>query len=169
MQPEYIKIPLTKGYEAIIDAEDADRVLAFNWYASVANTRKDGTRVVYAARKPRGGIVYLHRFIISAPDDLRVDHGNRDSLDCRKSNLRWATRSQNAANSIRPRVLSPYRGLHWHGKQGKWCVLITCDGDKRYLGFYSDPVEAAIAYDNAAIEYFGEFAVLNFPREGSND
>lgn len=38
-----------------------------------------------------------------------------------------------------------------------------------YIGRYSDPEDAARAYDAKAIELFGEFARLNFDRAGAAD
>jgi hypothetical protein len=47
----------------------------------------------------------------------------------------------------------------------KWQGHASVDGKKIYLGTFTDPVEAARAYDNFAREHYGEFAVLNFPEE----
>lgn len=37
------------------------------------------------------------------------------------------------------------------------------NGKTKFLGYYDNPIDAAIAYDKAASIYYGEFARLNFP------
>lgn len=43
----------------------------------------------------------------------------------------------------------------------RYYVSIYTDGAQKYLGRYLTAEEGALAYDNAAIKYFGEFARLN--------
>jgi hypothetical protein len=40
----------------------------------------------------------MHRELIACPDDLQVDHINRDRLDNRRENLRIVTAVENCAN-----------------------------------------------------------------------
>ena len=47
-----------------------------------------------------------------------------------------------------------------------WRATICVAGEKRLLGRFADPVDAAKAYDDAAREHFGPFACVNFPRSG---
>lgn len=48
-----------------------------------------------------------------------------------------------------------------------WRAQITIDGRARSLGQYNTKEEAAQAYDDAAREHFGEFAVVNFPKRSA--
>jgi len=53
--------------------------------------------------------------------------------------------------------------VSWHRAAGKWFARLGVSGERRSLGFFDDPIEAAKAYDLAAFAAWGEFAVLNFP------
>jgi hypothetical protein len=75
--------------------------------------------------------------------------------------LRPPRRSSQRKRS-RPRTnTSGYSGVHWHRRDRKWIARIRV-GDRRvHLGSFDDPVEAARAYNRAALEHFGESAWLN--------
>ena len=86
-----------------------------------------------------------------------IDHVNCDILDNSWENLREATRSQNGANAM----------IHKNNKvglkgvslcYGKYRAQIKSGGKVKYLGLYSSPEEAYLAYVNAAVEHHGEFA-----------
>ncbi|CAB4124593.1 HNHc domain containing protein [uncultured Caudovirales phage] len=91
--------------------------------------------------------------------EYEVDHINCNGTDNRISNLREATSKDNTKNK-RPYkgCLSLYKGVSPSGK--KWSARITF-GKTIYLGLYETEVEAAIAYNKAALEYFGNFAKIN--------
>ena len=95
------------------------------------------------------------------PSD-ELDHVNKDKSDNRIENLREATRSQNMANSLKKRGSSSFNGVCWKKRFGKWHSQIMSDGKKRHLGWFDLEYKAALAYDAAAIDCFGEFATLNF-------
>lgn len=154
-----IHIPITGGEWTVIDEDDAERVLQFMWALAVM---PNGGR--YARRFIRDGkrksVVYLHRFILNAPDGTVVDHKNGDGLDNRRSNLRLANRSLNRMNTPFTRSPSGFKGVSRAGE--KWDAYITKDGKTTYLGRFKTAELAARAYDQKARELFGDFAHTNF-------
>lgn len=103
------------------------------------------------------------------PEGFLWDHIDRNIYNNYESNLRLATRSQNYMNRVKPdrfkECSSIYKGVAWNKKGQKWIVYISFKGKQIYLGMFISEIEAAKAYDRAAIAYFDEFACLNFKRE----
>lgn len=105
-------------------------------------------------------VVYAHRlaflFMTGAwpQDGLEVDHINRDTSDNRWSNLRLATRQQNAAN----RVTSIGRPMGVRPEGLKWRACIKIQGRTKTLGTFETMQEAADAYRASAIAANGSFA-----------
>jgi hypothetical protein len=101
--------------------------------------------------------------------DMEIDHCDGDGLNCRDENLRIATPKQNQGNKrLQINNTSGYKGVHWFPQTQKWVVRIKREGKCIHLGYFFDKKDAARAYDRAAIEQFGEFAVLNLPEERPN-
>ena len=95
-----------------------------------------------------------------------VDHkdGNKGN-NCR-SNLRVCTREENQRNTHKQNgSVSRYKGVAYDKRYDKWVGRCWYEGRDHFLGYYDDEVEAARAYDRAAVERLSEFARLNFPRE----
>jgi len=161
------KIPLTQGFVAIVDDEDFERLKAFKWHA--VRTRQ--TLVVYAGRTvltARGKRrVLMHREILGASRGELVDHRDRDGLNNGRKNLRHCDRFQNAYNRVKVRLTktSRFQGVSWYAPTKRWKAQIQAAGKKRGLGYFRSEEAAARAYDTAARELHGAFAVPNFPVE----
>lgn len=158
------EIILRNGLIALIDASDYPMLSVHRW-----NGYKNGnTWYAYrAVRHPVRGwkspqLIMLHREIIGARDGQPVDHINRNGLDNRRENLRICTLVQNFANG---RARRPgYRGVYVSGR--KWEAKISAGpGKSKRLGTFETAEEAAHVWDIAAVARYGEFAVLNFPRD----
>ena len=168
-----VEVPLTQGKVALIDDEDAERVLARKW--TLMTIERKGKVLYYArrsvpnkdeSRPAKTRTVLLHRFIINAPEGQMVDHINHDGLDNRRDNLRLATNSENHFNIGKISTNSSgYKGVFLRKKTKSYVVVLTANGYKVRLGGFNTAIEAARAYDELARTYHGEFARLNFPNE----
>jgi len=154
-------IPLTRGYSALVD--DADHALVNQSKWLYVGSGYAGRFVTIDGKKK---LLYLHRFLLNAQPDQRVDHINGDRLDCRRANLRLATTKQNVQNRrCATRSTSGKKGVCWHKGMRKWHVRITAKGTRLHLGYHDDLETAARLYDAAAKHFFGAYARPNYPEE----
>lgn len=151
-----VKIPLSKGLFAVIDEADLPIVSKFKWHAHKArNTWYARTdRVVNGKRRN----IYLHSLLSGGS---QTDHRDTNGLNNRRSNLRACTQSQNSANM--PTKRDGFRGVSWDKSRGKWIAGLTVNYQRINAGRFATEEEAALAYDDLAIQHFGKFARLNFP------
>ena len=154
------EIPLSRGLVALVGVEDFERVRAFGcWYASPSKSGPVYARKNFYVAPGQHRSVRMHSFILGISF---VDHINGDGLDNRRVNLRRATAQQNAMNrKRRSDNTSGYTGVTKRGE--RWIARIRLGSEDHYLGGFPTVVQAALAYDAAAIELFGEFARFNFP------
>lgn len=157
MAAQVMRIPLTGGRWTIVDKADYDAVAHLRWRAG------PGAKTWYAWHNFARGETptSLHRYIMQPPTGLVVDHINGDGLDNRRINLRVCTQKENVRNRIHgPISRSGFRGVFGHpsGREAR----IKVNGKSKHLGTFATAEEAALAYDRAATEHFGEFAQTNF-------
>ena len=167
------KIELTQGKYAIVDDEDFERVNEFKWYYNTNGTgyarriqhigMKDGKQILKS--------ISMHRFIMGVENSIvHIDHINHDTLDNRKSNLRLCTNAENGRNrKIQKGGFSKYKGVFKSSKSRikPFRARIMFNQKPINLGSFAAEREAAIAYNKAALHYFGEFALLNDVSENS--
>ena len=132
---------------AIIDIEDIEKINGYKWCLSgrSVQTNIDGTSTKIQH-------ILLKKCLI--------DHKDRNPLNNCKSNLRYCTYSENNSNSAKQKNnTSGFKGV-WKSGKG-WAAKIMINYKAIYLGSFKDRIEAAKAYNEAAIKYHGEFAHIN--------
>ena len=89
----------------------------------------------------------------------------KGSKNYEPENCRWATQNIQAMNQKLPSSnTSGFRGVS-PVKGGRWRASIGKDGINHYLGEYRNKLDAARAYNAAAIKFHGEYAQLNVLRD----
>jgi hypothetical protein len=161
----YAIIPLHgkygRGLVAKVSLQDVARVRRYRWYVS----QHGYVTTVMQERGKRLWGVRLHRYVLGIRNGMKVivDHRHHDKLDNRRSQIRVVSNMQNAWNQ---RGLSggtsKYKGVSRAKKDKRWNAGIKINETSIPLGGYETEIEAARAYDAAALFHFGEFAYVNF-------
>lgn len=167
-------VSLSQGWVAVIDKDSVDRLPKRSWHID------ERASVVYAScmLKLDSGkwvVRYMHKLLC---EGVEVDHRyhvpkEHKIIDNRRSNLRMATRGENLRNT-RKRIArdSIFKGVIRERRKGretgKWVANIKSGGKNKYLGSFALESLAALAYDHAAVESFGDFACTNFAVPGSS-
>ena len=158
----------TAGNWALVDDEDVNLTDSFKWRCLKIGLQLYASRL-FRDKNGKQRTAYMHRDIMGVTDrKILVDHSDYNGLNNQRANLRIATKSENMRNR-------PKRSLNNEGKMpaskykgvsldhGRWASEIHKNYKKIWLGRYDTEIEAARAYDEAAKEHHGEFAMLNFP------
>lgn len=151
------RIILTNGMVAYVDAADYEELNRYTWQLASGG---------YAARSEKRRLIFMHRQIMNPPEGMFVDHIRGNRLDNTRAHLRICTRSENARNQTKHAdTTSRYIGVSYWRNRKKWAAVIRLKGRKKFLGYFDDELDAARAYDYAAVVYLDDFARLNFPEE----
>lgn len=155
----YRKIPLANGKgEALVDNEDYDWLIKFNWSYSQGYVSRGITN------NSKRENVLIHRLLMNVTDsNLYVDHINHNTLDNRRSNLRIVTQKQNSQNRKKNngKNSSIFKGVSISNDGKKWVATTSFNSKQIYIGIFNTEMEAAKAYDKKALELFGEYACTN--------
>ena len=148
-------ICLTKGQIALVDDDDFLLVKQYRWCAS--RTRETDT--YYAYTKAKGKTLYMHRLILGETNsNIDIDHINHNGCDNRRKNIHTATGTFNAFQKrkqklhLGKKLYSKYKGVTWFKSRAIW--MAQTEHNKRHfnLGYYTDEIDAARAYDKKVIE-----------------
>ena len=147
---------------ALVDDEDYERLKGFTWWLTSHGYVSRRYQIGSGHKTRKFVTVYLHREVTGYPENLYVDHKNRNKLDNRKSNLRPATNSQNQANRKSMSTnTSGFRGVYLDKTRKKWVAEIIIEGKKHHLGRYETKEEAAIVFNEKFVAHFKDFATTN--------
>ncbi len=154
------EIPLTQRMVTIVDEEDYAYLNQWKWHTLKVE------KLCYAARSIKQGKgsnqILMHRQLLDVPKGKEIDHKDGDGLNNCRSNLRICNHQQNHFN-LRNRIntSSIYKGVYWDKDKRRWRATLVVGGEKKRLGRFKDELQAALAYNQAATVYFGEYARLN--------
>jgi hypothetical protein len=155
------EISLNKGQVALVDDSDFEWLNAFTWTAQPS--WKNGTFYAAGRSGPNATKILMHREVMGArPGDPHIDHINRNPLDNRRENLRYATSANNNANKgVMKTNTSGYKGVSFYKDRQMFVAQIKVNYKSIKIGSFKTAIEAAKAYNEAAKRLFGEFAYLN--------
>lgn len=142
---DYVIGYTNKDEQFIFDKDDYDKIKNYCWHIS-----ENG----YVMSHDKGKNIRFHVFIMGKKDGFVIDHINQNKNDNRKSNLRYATKSQNGINT-KKKMKGVYKG------KKQWYARITVNKEVIELGYYKTKEEAILARQQAEIKYFGEFSPLS--------
>ena len=135
----------------IFDYEDYNALSNYTWHIN-----KNGH-----VRTTRNKL-FAHDLIMGREAPMVVDHINHNKKDNRKDNLRLCTQHQNTMNCLKPKNnTSGFKGVSWSKRHKRWVAYIKHEYKRIHVGLYDNKLDAALAYNKAALKVFGEFACLN--------
>lgn len=145
------------GMVALVDDEAYDMVSKFRWYP-------DNQRGTFYARRHtrKGECGQMSRLVCPVTDGKFVDHINRNTLDNRRENLRECTKAENCRNAAKYQGANRFKGVYFNKESGRHMARIMLAGKRVFLGLFESDVDAAKAYDVAAVKLHGAFARPNF-------
>jgi len=148
-----------KNKVTMLDKDSLDLVANGNsWYTG-------GTEEYpYVHQRLKKTFTQLHRLVMGLPEGSHVDHKNGNTLDNRAENLRVCSQYENMRNSkVQKNNKVGLKGVtgRVHVSGTGFTASLLVNGKQVHLGTFKNPLDAAYAYDMAALKYYGGFAKTN--------
>lgn len=158
------KLTLTHNKCAFVDEEDYDLVKSYAWTASLSRKVRYYARTFVKSGKDEKKSTWLflqHLIVGKSPTGKRLFFKDGNPLNCQKSNLEFVTFGQ-ASHSYYPKNKNCKNAKeNFKGVTVSYTARIGYNNKKIILGTFDSELSAALAYNQKAIELFGEKAVLN--------
>lgn len=145
----------------VVDLNDYEKVNAYTWRIS----KKKNKYYVVSGSSKKGTMLYLHQLILGENSDgMEIDHIDGNSLNNRKSNLRFVTHQQNVDNIIATRIdnMIGIRGISFDKKAGKYTVDFHYHGTRVYFKPWNT-IEEAVYCRFVAESMFGLTMLVSNP------
>ena len=155
------EIQLTQGKVALVDDADFEWLNQWKWHARFDNGNWYAERCErQSGREIR---IPMQRQILNTPTGKMSDHRDGNGLNNQRHNLRACSHSENLHNQkLQTRCKSSrFKGVYWVETRKKWRAGLKFETRPIFLGHFNSEVDAAVAYNKGAVQYFGEFARLN--------
>lgn len=157
-----MRINLSNGGHTIVDAEDYDYLTQWKW-----NKNRTGYARRTASRSKNGITkchdIFLHTEVIERKLGRKLekpevtDHISREPLNNTRENLRACSRSFNAMNTDKRKGFSSrFMGVYFCNLNQRWKATLGYKYKKINLGYFLKEKDAAQAYNDASIKYYGE-------------
>lgn len=103
---------------------------------------------------PKNFIDYIEKELGPRPKGYDFDRIDNDG-NYEPGNVRWLSHPDSRSNTTQIRknsITSKYRGVCWNKQMKKWKTQIQVNKRKKHLGYFTEEIDAAIAYDRYVIE-----------------
>lgn len=148
------RIPLTRGYEAIVDNEDYEYLCQWKWHID------PGKNKPYAYAWHDGTTISMSRIVISRmgvniPKGCVVSYENNNSLDNRRNNLKIVKNGRQVKTHYKNNT-SGQIGVYLEKRVNKWRARLRLNRKTIDLGLYKEKEDAIAARKEAERKYWGD-------------
>jgi hypothetical protein len=153
------EIVLNNSKIAIVSDHRFSELNQWHWHAYKDHNVWYAVRHTYLPNGKRTTIRMHQQIMGSLPDGELIDHRDSNGLNNQDDNLRICSSRQNSQNKRKSRTSrSKYKGIYFDKEMQKWRARISYEGKRINLGYFFSEKEAAQAYNEAAIKFYGDFA-----------
>ena len=157
---KFRRIRTTTGEELVFDDEDYEVLRNNTLFFDVQRQI-----VMTTGKTTKGGNVAIPigKILLNAEGKCTVHHKDKNRLNFKRNNLELISlQKAQFKNKISKNNTSGYKGVSWNKNAKKYSAKIKVEGKNKHLGYHGSAHDAALAYNHAAVEYFGEeYALLN--------